>query len=108
MHHAVYGTGYLATVISSCLADFGLPVTSFHEDTVQVSSLARDETPYYEKNLKEVVRRNVRSGRLTFSHDLERTCRKSAMTLKGINAFTGDRQPQHLSLGAATSRNICR
>jgi UDPglucose 6-dehydrogenase len=79
MHHAVYGTGYLATVISSCLADFGLPVTSFHEDSAQVSTLARDETPYYEKNLKEVVRRNVRSGRLTFSHDVERTCRKSAM-----------------------------
>lgn len=79
MHHAVYGTGYLATVMSSCLADFGLPVTSFHEDSAQVSTLARDETPYYEKNLKEVVRRNVRSGRLTFSHDVERTCRKSAM-----------------------------
>ena len=79
MHHAVYGTGYLATVISSCLADFGLPVTCFHEDHVRISSLARDETPYYEKNLKEVVRRNVRSGRLTFSHDTERTCRKSTM-----------------------------
>src|SRR5947209_13720752 len=77
MHHAVYGTGYLATVISSCLADFGLPVTCFHEDVPRVSSLARDETPYYEKNLKEVVRRNVRSGRLTFSHDIERTARKS-------------------------------
>ena len=77
MHHAVYGTGYLATVISSCLADFGLPVTSFHEDAPRVSSLARDETPYYEKNLKEVVRRNVRSGRLTFSYDVERTCRRA-------------------------------
>jgi UDPglucose 6-dehydrogenase len=77
MHHAVYGTGYLATVISSCLADFGLPVTSFHEDAALVSSLARDETPYYEKNLREVVRRNVRTGRLIFSHDVERTCRKS-------------------------------
>lgn len=79
MHHAVYGTGYLATVISSCLADFGLPVTCFHEDHTRISSLARDETPYYEKNLKEVVRRNVRSGRLSFSHDPERVCRKSSM-----------------------------
>lgn len=79
MHHAVYGTGYLATVISSCLADFGLPVTCFHEDVPKVSSLARDETPYYEKNLKEVVRRNVRSGRLTFSHEVERTCKRSLM-----------------------------
>lgn len=79
MHHAVYGTGYLATVVSSCLADFGLPVTCFHEDVPRIASLARDETPYYEKNLKEVVRRNVRSGRLAFSHDVERTCKKSLM-----------------------------
>jgi len=79
MHHAVYGTGYLATVISSCLADFGLPVTCFHEDVPKIASLARDETPYYEKNLKEVVRRNVRSGRLTFSHDVDRTARRSLM-----------------------------
>lgn len=77
MHHAVYGTGYLATVISSCLADFGLPVTCFHEDVPRIASLARDETPYYEKNLKEVVRRNVRTGRLSFSHDPERTCKRS-------------------------------
>jgi len=79
MHHAVYGTGYLATVISSCLADFGLPVTCFHEDVPKIASLARDETPYYEKNLNEVVRRNVRSGRLTFSHDVDRTARRSLM-----------------------------
>ena len=59
MHHAVYGTGYLATVVSSCLADFGLPVTCFHEDVPRIASLARDETPYYEKNLKEVVRRKI-------------------------------------------------
>jgi len=89
MHHAVYGTGYLATVVSSCLADFGLPVTCFHEDVPRVSSLARDETPYYEKNLKEVVRRNVRSGRLTFSHDIERTARKSLVIFMAEDRYDG-------------------
>jgi len=89
MHHAVYGTGYLATVISSCLADFGLPVTCFHEDVPRVSSLARDETPYFEKNLKEVVRRNVRSGRLAFSHDIERTARKSLVIFLAEDRYDG-------------------
>ena len=101
MHHAVYGTGYLATVISSCLADFGLPVTCFHENTSQVSSLARDETPYYEKNLKEVVRRNVRSGRLTFSHDTERTCRKSAMI------FLAEDNPEGIEDSAQRLAKFC-
>src|SRR5437868_14572052 len=79
MHHAVYGTGYLATVVSSCLADFGLPATCFHDDVPRIASLARDETPYYEKNLQEVVRRNVRCRRIASSRDVERTCRKSPM-----------------------------
>lgn len=101
MHHAVYGTGYLATVISSCLADFGLPVTSFHEDAPRVSSLARDETPYYEKNLKEVVRRNVRSGRLTFSYDPERTCKRSLLI------FMAEDRPDRVEESAARLAKYC-
>jgi UDPglucose 6-dehydrogenase len=101
MHHAVYGTGYLATVISSCLADFGLPVSCFHEDVPRVSSLARDETPYYEKNLKEVVRRNVRSGRLTFSHDIERTARKSLVI------FLAEDRPEGIEEKALRLSQLC-
>jgi UDPglucose 6-dehydrogenase len=72
MQIAVYGSGYLGTVLSACLADFGLPVTCFDENVARVSALAREEVPYYEKNLKDVVRRNVRSGRLSYSTDLQR------------------------------------
>ncbi len=72
MQIAVYGSGYLGTVLSACLADFGLPVTCFDENAQRVSALAREQVPYYEKNLKDVVRRNVRSGRLSFSSDLQR------------------------------------
>lgn len=72
MQIAVYGSGYLGTVLSACLADFGLPVTCFDDNVQRVSALAREQVPYYEKNLKDVVRRNVRSGRLSFSSDLQR------------------------------------
>ena len=101
MHHAVYGTGYLATVISSCLADFGLPVTCFHEDVHRIASLARDETPYYEKNLKEVVRRNVRTGRLTFSHDPERTCKRSLVI------FMAEDHPDRVEDAASRLAKFC-
>jgi UDPglucose 6-dehydrogenase len=72
MQTAVYGSGYLGTVLSACLADFGLPVTCFDENAQRVSALAREEVPYFEKNLKDVVRRNVRAGRLSYSTDLQR------------------------------------
>ena len=71
MHIGVYGSGYLATVISACLADFGTPVCCCHADSSHIVEVAKGNIPFYEKNLQEVIRRNVRSGRLVYSTDPE-------------------------------------
>lgn len=71
MQIAVYGSGYVATIVSACIADFGTPVTCFDADTVRLMELAQGNIPFFEKNLKEIVRRNVRAGRLVYSTDLE-------------------------------------
>ena len=67
MQIGVYGSGYLATVISACLADFGTPVCCCHADGTRVMEVAKGNIPFFEKNLQEVIRRNVRSGRLVYS-----------------------------------------
>ncbi len=71
MRIGIYGTGYLGTVVAACLADFGLPVTVFDEDSEHVLLLAEGNTPYYERNLKDILRRNMKAGRLTYSTELE-------------------------------------
>ena len=71
MYIAVYGSGYLATIVSACLADFGTPVTCFDSDSDRILELAQGNIPFYEKNLKEVIRRNIRAGRLIYSTDIE-------------------------------------
>src|SRR5438105_3449252 len=68
----VYGSGFLGTVISACLADFGTPVFCCDQDSERLLSLARGETPFHEKDLQEVIRRNVRVGRLVYSSDLHK------------------------------------
>jgi UDPglucose 6-dehydrogenase len=70
MHVGVYGSGYLATVISACIADFGVPVTCVDEDQAAIGAMAQGQSAYYEKNLPEIVRRNVRAGRLTYSSEI--------------------------------------
>ncbi|MBI2683285.1 MAG: UDP-glucose/GDP-mannose dehydrogenase family protein, partial [Acidobacteriales bacterium] len=70
MHVGVYGSGYLATVISACIADFGVPVTCVDEDKAAVGAMAQGHSAYFEKNLPEIVRRNVRAGRLTYSSEI--------------------------------------
>jgi UDPglucose 6-dehydrogenase len=77
MYIGVYGAGYLGTVISACLADFGMPVTCFDDDANRINALAHGEVPYYERNLPEVLRRNVRAGRLMYSTDIDSFARRS-------------------------------
>jgi len=71
MHIGVYGAGYLGTVVSACLADFGNPVTCYDPDAVRVCATAQGSIPFYEKNLKDVIKRNIRAGRLLYSSDME-------------------------------------
>src|ERR1700722_10649063 len=77
MQIGVYGSGYLATVISACLADFGTPVCCCHADGTRILDVAKGNIPFFEKNLQEVIRRNVRSGRLVYSADPEELARKA-------------------------------
>jgi len=79
MQIGVYGSGYLGTVISACLADFGTPVTWCHSDSSRILEMAQGNVPFFEKNLQEVIRRNVRTGRLVYSTDLESFARRAGV-----------------------------
>jgi UDPglucose 6-dehydrogenase len=90
MHIGVYGSGYLATVISAGLADFGTPVCCCHADSSNIVEVAKGNIPFYEKNLQEVIRRNVRSGRLIYSTDPEDLARRAQVI------FLAEDSPQGL------------
>jgi UDPglucose 6-dehydrogenase len=90
MQIGVYGSGYLATVISACLADFGTPVCCCHADSSRIVEVSKGNIPFYEKNLQEVIRRNVRSGRLVYSIDPDELARKAQVI------FLAEDSPQGL------------
>jgi UDPglucose 6-dehydrogenase len=71
MQIGVYGCGYVGTVVAACLADFGVPVTAYGSDSVNTTLLASGILPFHEKNLSDIVRRGVRSGRLMYSTHLQ-------------------------------------
>ena len=91
MQIGVYGAGYLGTVISACLADFGTPVTCCHPDSSRMVEMAQGNVPFHEKNLNEVIKRNVRSGRLVYSTDIESFARKTQVI------FLAEDTSQHLA-----------
>jgi len=91
MQIGVYGAGYLGTVVSACLADFGTPVICCHPDSSHMAEIAQGSVPFHEKNLAEVIKRNVRCGRLAFSTDVESFARKAQVI------FLAEDTPQNLS-----------
>jgi UDPglucose 6-dehydrogenase len=72
MHIAMIGTGYVGLVSGACFSDFGHDVVCVDKDSAKIEALARGEMPIFEPGLDDLVERNVRGGRLSFSTDLEK------------------------------------
>lgn len=86
MQIGVYGSGYLATVMSACLADLGTPVTCFDTDADAIKALAQGAAPFYEKNLSEIIKRNVRSMRLRYSTEVDAQSAKSHVIIVALDS----------------------
>jgi UDPglucose 6-dehydrogenase len=63
----VVGVGYVGLVTAACFADLGNRVIGVDISEEKIEGLKRLEMPIYEPGLKELVERNVRSGRLSFT-----------------------------------------
>jgi len=70
------GTGYVGLVSGACFADFGNTVICVDKDASKVDRLKKGEIPFYEIGLDEIVARNLKEGRLSFSTDLASAVKK--------------------------------
>jgi UDPglucose 6-dehydrogenase len=71
MRIAMIGTGYVGLVSGACLADFGHDVVCIDKDTAKFRALQRGEIPIFEPGLEELVRKNVKDGRLSFAIEFQ-------------------------------------
>jgi UDPglucose 6-dehydrogenase len=99
MQIGVYGCGYLGTVVAACLADFGVPVTAYGSDSVNTTLLASGILPFHEKNLSDIVRRGVRSGRLMYSTHLQSMVQRAEIIYLAEDA---NRDMEAISMEIAT------
>ena len=67
---AVIGTGYVGLVSGACLSEFGQKVVCMDVDEGKINCLRQGVLPIYEPGLEEIVTRNLKSGRLSFTTDI--------------------------------------
>ena len=69
MKVAVFGSGYVGLVTSTCLADVGNQVSCVDVDSDKIDALKKGHIPIYEPGLEQLVLDNQKQGRLEFTLD---------------------------------------
>jgi len=73
----IVGTGYVGLVSGACLANFGNTVVCVDSDSNKISKLKNGDIGIFEPGLDEVVERNVKEGRLSFTTQLDSSLNES-------------------------------
>ncbi|HEY9202200.1 MAG TPA: UDP-glucose/GDP-mannose dehydrogenase family protein [Gammaproteobacteria bacterium] len=71
MNVVMIGSGYVGLVSGACFSEFGANVICVDKDESKINALLNGQIPIYEPGLDDLVARNVKASRLSFSLDLK-------------------------------------
>jgi UDPglucose 6-dehydrogenase len=90
MKVAVIGTGYVGLVTGTCLAESGNDVVCVDNNPKKLAILNENRIPIYEPGLLELVQRNRREGRLSFTPDLAAAVKAARLVFIAVGTPQGD------------------
>ncbi|MEZ6003675.1 MAG: UDP-glucose/GDP-mannose dehydrogenase family protein [Planctomycetota bacterium] len=106
MRITVIGTGYVGLVAGTCFAESGNTVTCIDIDATKVQKLRDGIIPIYEPGLEELLRRNVRDGRLHFTTSYEEGMKDAEIAFIAVGTPPGEDGSADVKYVLAAARSI--
>jgi len=106
MNITVVGTGYVGLVTGACFAEFGLRVICVDIDADKIEALKRGEVPIYEPGLEEMIQRNAKADRLSFSTDLAAAVQRSLVIFIAVGTPPDAQGRADLSAVRAVAQSV--
>jgi UDPglucose 6-dehydrogenase len=106
MRIAIIGTGYVGLVAGTCFADSGNDVTCVDIDERKIRALQSGEVPLYEPGLEELIRKNVRERRLSFTLNLAEAVGPAQVVFIAVGTPEGETGDADLQYVLAAAEQI--
>lgn len=97
MKVCMIGTGYVGLVSGTCFAEIGHDVVCVDNDVSKIEVLKSGGIPIYEPGLEELVKKNVKAGRLSFTSNTGEGVDKSLFVFIAVGTPPKDNGEPDLS-----------
>ena len=104
----VIGIGYVGLVTAACFADLGNRVIALDVDKKRIENLNKGVMPIYEPGLEELVDRNVRANRLSFTTNYAEALKETEFAFIAVATPSGTNGEADLQYVAAAAKTIAR
>ena len=84
MNICIVGAGHVGLVTGACFAELGNQVICVDNNRPKIAGLKKSIMPFYEPGLKELVAKNVKEKRLSFTTDLKEAVKKSLIVFIAV------------------------
>jgi UDPglucose 6-dehydrogenase len=102
----VVGTGYVGLVTGACLAELGHSVICVDNDKSKINLLKKNKIPIYEPGLEEIVEKNIKNKRLSFTTQLKDGVKSSEVIFIAVGTPPRDDGSADLSFVEIVAREI--